>query len=148
MLSAAMRSGWGEKGIPAIGRMTASNFPWKDELYEGGTPDSIREKIGQSFGVFGSPEPGEMVRTVSCETPPGYEPSTVLSKETLEGQLEPEIGAAAGGTLNGTSGAKPSLLRFSGSSGGALHAQSGGEGTSSGSVKYMGDDGQEVIAVK
>ncbi len=137
-----------EKGIPAIGRITSSNFPWKDELTEGGSPNSIREKIGVPFSMFGSPEPGEMVRTVSCETPPGYEPSIVLFSETLEGQLEPEIGAAAAGTLNGTSASKPAGIRYAGSSSGALHAQLGGEATSSGMVKYMGYNGQEILTVK
>lgn len=137
-----------EKGIPVIGRIAASNFPWKDELTEGGSPNSNREAIGTPFSMFGSPEPGEMVRTVSCETPPGYEPSTVLFTETLQGQLEPEIGAAAEGSLNGTSSSKPSSLHFTGSSSGALHAQLGAEATSSGSVKYMGYTGQEVITVK
>jgi hypothetical protein len=136
-----------EKGIPAIGRITSSNFPWKDELTEGGSPNSIREKIGVPFSMFGSPEPGEMVRKVSCETPPGYEPSSVLYSETLEGQLEPEIGAAAAGTLNGTSSSKPSGIRYAGSSSGALHSQLGGEATSSGTVKYMGYNGQEVLTV-
>jgi hypothetical protein len=88
-----------------------------------------------------------MVRKVSCETPPGYEPSSVLYSETLEGQLEPEIGAAAAGTLNGTSSSKPSGIRYAGSSSGALHSQLGGEATSSGTVKYMGYNGQEVLTV-
>jgi hypothetical protein len=73
---------------------------------------------------------------------------TVVTEWIFEGEYKPEIGAAKGGNLNGTSAGNPSALRFNGASTGALHSAAVGEHTYSGLLKYLGYYHQDVFAVK
>jgi hypothetical protein len=111
---------------------------------------SVRLKIGEPFVKFQTPTPPAMIRVrEGCE---------IAASETLggspavfEGELDPEIGIANSGNLNGTSASKPSTARFSGASTGALHAEiptTSDEATYTNSLKYLGYNEQELITVK
>jgi hypothetical protein len=124
-------------------------FPgWSNVLEESTVAGvtSVREKIGEPFVTFKTPSPPGMIRaTVNCEI---AATKTVIISAVFEGELKPEIGAAKAGNLNGTSAGKPSTARFAAASTGALHSEVGGEGTNTGSVKYLGYEEQELIQVK
>jgi hypothetical protein len=127
-------------GVQGRGVAIAQNLPWSDEVFEGGVPNGGREKLGEPFAPSSEPRAGEIKVTTSCEVAPTQKPVTT---STYEGELEPE----AGGELNGMSAAKPSSIRFAGSSGGAVHSETG-EAAATGSFKYLGYTTQEVIAVR
>jgi hypothetical protein len=113
-----------------------------------GEGSSEHETIGEpftSFSEYGKPvTKGELQMRVSCETPPGYEPHVVGVSATFQGELSPRIGPGH----NGTSGTKPSTMEFSDASTGALHSEIGGEGTISGSIKYVGYNSQELLTAE
>jgi hypothetical protein len=113
-----------------------------------GEGSSEHEAIGEpftSFSEYGKPvTKGEMQMRVSCETPPGYEPHVVGVSATFQGEVSPAIGPGH----NGTSGTKPSTMALSGASTGALHSELGGEGTFSGSIKYLGYNSQELLTAE
>jgi alpha-tubulin suppressor-like RCC1 family protein len=125
---------------------------WVLELFEGGSPTSARELIGvpwQSFpqgGQKAHESPPGMVRLTILCTAPALQ--TVVTEGVFEGALEPEVGEAAAGELNGSSAAHPSTWSFTGASSGALHSEVGGEATYSGNLKYLGYNAEEVIGVK
>jgi hypothetical protein len=123
-------------------------FPgWSDVLEESTVAgvSSIREKIGEPFVTYKTPSPPGLIReTNTCEVSSTKE---ALIAAIYEGEYKPEIGAAKKGNLNGTSGAKPSAMRFEGNSTGVLHSQATGEANGLGSVKYLGYNEQELITV-
>jgi hypothetical protein len=124
-------------------------FPgWHDELEESVVAgvSSVREKIGEPWETFKTPSPPGMLReTEICEVAPTKE---VVGSFNYEGELKPEIGVAKTANLNGTKAAVPSRMKFNGASTGPLHSETGGEGTDSGELKYLGYNEQEVMTVK
>jgi hypothetical protein len=128
------------------GGIVAENLPWSGEVFEGGAPMSMRERIGQPFAFpFGQPSAGEMKLTGICEV---VATGTVVSSDVFEGELQPEIGAGASEDLNGLSAARPSAAKFAaGASTGTLYSEGGGEATFSGQLKYLGYGSQEVLSV-
>jgi hypothetical protein len=154
-------------GATGRGEIRTENLPvpigpngsegWEDQLLtEAGSPASIRERIGLPWSAF--PSGGQSGSGPAHESPAGMMRLTVIcaipslnaaaAEAVFEGALEPEVGEAASENLNGLSAGRPSLVKFAGASGGALHSEAGGELTSNGTVKYLGYLSQEVIAVK
>jgi hypothetical protein len=130
---------------------------WEEELLaEAGSPASVRERVGLAWSSF--PSGGQSGTGPTHESPPGMMRLTVIcaipslntnaAEAIFEGALEPEVGEAAGGGLNGMSAAHPSGVRFAGTSTGVLHSETGGELSGTGTTKYLGYTSQEVIAVK
>jgi len=106
---------------------------------------SIRLKIGRKWVAFETPSPEKMIRVAEgCEIAAS---ETVTAMAEFEGELQPEIGAAKKGNLNGTSAAKPSSVRFEGASTNELHGMLG-NAVYFGSLKYLGYNEQEIITVK
>jgi YVTN family beta-propeller protein len=132
-------------GVQGRGLVGLENLPWHGELFEGGSPVFERLKLGEPFSLpFGSPKAGEMrVKTV-CEVAPT---KAVFSTSVFEGEVQPEIGEAASENLNGISALHPSVMKFTGATSGSLNSE-GGEGTITGSLKYLGYTAQEVLGVK
>jgi hypothetical protein len=124
-------------------------FPgWRDALEESTVAgvSSVREKIGEPWETFKTPSPPGMMReTEICEVAPTKE---AVATAISEGELKPEIGVAKSANLNGTKAVAPSTMKFSGVSTGAMHGELAGEETWIGSLKYLGYNEQEVIAVK
>jgi hypothetical protein len=108
---------------------------------------SVRLKIGEPFGGFKTPSPPGAIRLKErCEILPSEEAG---GEAILETELNPEIGIAKGGNLNGTTPGKPSTFKFAGASTGTLESLFAGKTTyNTGSVKYLGYNEQEVITVK
>jgi hypothetical protein len=145
-------------GLEGRGTATLQNEPgatkepafpgWTNRLEESevGGVSSVREKLGEPFETFKKPHPpGMIVATVDCTVAANQQ---VVAEAIFEGELKPEIGAAKAGNLNGTTASKPSSAKFSAASTGALHSELAGEGTNTGSVKYLGYNEQELITVK
>jgi hypothetical protein len=141
-------------GLEGRGTVTTQNDPgatkepafpgWSNVLEESVVAgvNSVREKIGEPFETFKTPSPPGMIReTVICEVAVNQSP---VETAIGEGELKPEIGLAKSGNLNGNQAGKPSTIKFSGASTGAL----GGQDTFSGSLKYLGYNEQELITVK
>jgi hypothetical protein len=107
---------------------------------------SVRLKIGEPFVKFETPSPAGMIRLrEGCEIVPSH---TFGAIYVFEGELDPEIGLAKKGNLNGTTPGKPSTTSFSGASTGVLHNSFPSEATYQGSLKYLGYNEQELITVK
>jgi len=145
-------------GVEGRGTATTQNNPaatkepafpgWNNVLEESTVAgvSSIREKVGEPFVSFKTPSPPGMIRaTVGCEIAASKTP---VVEAIFEGELKPEVGAAKGGNVNGTSASKPSIARFNGPSTGALPSSLAGEGTNLGQVKFIGYNEQEIITVK
>jgi hypothetical protein len=124
-------------------------FPgWSDVLEQStvGGVTSVREKIGEPFVSFKTPSPPGMLReTEICEVSSTQQH---FFDEGYEGELNPEIGVAKTGNLNGTKAGAPSQVKFNGASTGALESKDAGPGTASGNLKYLGYFHQELITVK
>jgi hypothetical protein len=125
-----------ETGLPLTVIVYGSFWPWHIWIIIWGGGPFL--EMGTPFTAFGEHSSGEMVENASCETPPGFEPHVVGASATFEGELDPKI-------KNGTTASKPSQLTFEGAKSGALHSEIGGEGTLSGSIKFEGYNGQELI---
>src|SRR5262249_16115281 len=103
-------------------------------------------KIGEPFAKFETPSPPAAIRLKErCEILPSEE---VGGEGILETELNPEIGIAKGGNLNGTSQGKPSTFKFAGASTGTLEPALWGKTPYTGSIKYLGYNEQELITVK
>src|SRR5262249_27898842 len=75
---------------------------------------SVRLKIGEPFVKFETPSPPAMIRVrEGCEV---VASEATFGEAIFEGELDPEIGLAKGGNLNGTSALKPSTMKFSAAS--------------------------------
>jgi hypothetical protein len=154
-------------GTTGRGEIRTENLPlpvgpngsegWEEELLtEAGSPASVRERVGLAWSSF--PSGGQSGTGATHESPPGMMRLTVIcaipslnmtaAEAIFEGALEPEVGEAAGGGLNGMSAGHPSGVRFAGTSTGVLHSEAGGELSGTGTTKYLGYTSQEVIAVK
>jgi hypothetical protein len=154
-------------GTAGRGEIRTENLPnpigpngsegWEEELLlEAGSPASVRERVGLAWSSF--PSGGQSGTGATHESPPGMMRLTVIcaipslnttaAEAIFEGALEPEVGEAAGGGLNGMSAGHPSGVRFAGTSTGVLHSEAGGELSGTGTTKYLGYTSQEVIAVK
>jgi hypothetical protein len=154
-----------EFGVEGRLRTTTQNNPaatqepafpgWSDALEESEVNGvfSVREKIGEPFVAFKTPSPPGMIReTIICEIAANQQ---VRTEVVAEGELNPEIGMAKSGNLNGTTAAKPSTVKFSGRASelmgrtGVLHSEVAGEVINTGgSLKYLGYNEQELITVK
>jgi hypothetical protein len=148
-------------GVPGRGTSTTQNSPssTKEPAFPGWTTvleestvegvTSVREKIGEPFVTFKTPSPPGMIRvTNDCTVAPTGQ---VVSENIFEGELTPEIGVAKSGNLNGSSAGAPSQLQFGmppAKGFRPLHSQFAGNGTFSGTLKYLGYFHQEVITVK
>src|SRR5262249_5009165 len=138
------------KNIPASinGHPERRTVPWPMLLEESTVAgvSSIRVKIGAQFIGFMKPSPPGMIRLAdSCDIPPEIEGG---SPAEFEGELQPEIGLAKTGNLNGTSAAIPSQAKFHGASTNELHSSTFSSATYEGNLKYLGYNHQEVITVK
>jgi hypothetical protein len=146
-------SGRGEiraENVPSAGQENSSEG-WELSLVESGSPLSSRVRMGEEWSTFpsggqnGHESPPGMTRIdVICSVPSTH---AHISETFFEGALEPEIGEAFSGNLNGTSAAHPSTLRYSGAAAGSLHSEAGGTGSLTGSTRYLGYTALEVISV-
>jgi hypothetical protein len=117
-----------------------------------GEPGSETDAIGVRWEHF--PEGGQsrqspagMVRFTIAYTLPAEK--GVFKEETYEGELDPQIGEAAGENLNGLSATHPSSMHMTGSPNNILHTEGlAFERVFFGSVKYLGYNSQEVVGVK
>jgi hypothetical protein len=138
------------KNIPASinGHPERNTVPWRMLLEESTVAGvtSVRLKIGETFIGFKKPSPPGMIRVAdSCDIPPEIEGG---SPTEFEGELQPEIGVAKTGNLNGTSATAPSQAKFNGASTNELHSSSVSSATYLGNLKYLGYFHQELITVK
>src|SRR5262249_8737402 len=134
------------KNIPASinGHPERRPVPWPMLLEEStvGGVSSVRVKIGMQFIGFMKPSPPGMIRVAdSCDIPPETEGGPPTE---FEGELQPEIGVAKTGNLNGVSAAVPSQAKFKGTSTNELHSSTVSSTTYEGNLKYLGYNHQEL----
>jgi hypothetical protein len=153
--SAACEKAAGETGLPLGPHVQAGvAIPWKliiegAILVAGIVKELLHKNVVPAMAHAAMAEPGAINETISCETPPGFEPHVVGYAESLSGGIEAKIGPGH----NGTSTSKPSVFAFFGSEGEQVwHGEGAKDGEVkmawSGEEKYQGYNAQELLTVQ